>query len=207
METVHHVHADDVAQMVMRAIAQLERRGRRGLQHGVAAGGEPARLCRGDVPLVRARAEAAASCRWTEWKARAGRRRTRRRPGSTSTARPSHSIAKARAAARLRAALLLARGGLGVRRRWLIAAGQVRQRRLSAAGGIFRAAPFRCHIPCLGRAGFTRIQGHSMSSIIDLTAPADFRQPRQSDDRGRRGARRRQLRPRRGALRRLDRRP
>ena len=57
LETVHHVHADDVAAGLHAGDRQLERRGRRVLPRRLAAGGDAARLCRGDGRLVRPRAE------------------------------------------------------------------------------------------------------------------------------------------------------
>ena len=57
METVHHVHAEDVARLFMAALENLERIRRRILPRRFRCSPEPARLCRSDVPLVRPRAQ------------------------------------------------------------------------------------------------------------------------------------------------------
>ena len=67
METVHHVHADDVAQAFVQAIAQLERRGGRELPRRVAA----ALTLRGYAETMAAwfgQPAVLAFCRWEEWR-------------------------------------------------------------------------------------------------------------------------------------------
>ena len=82
LETVHHVHADDVAALVMATIGQpAERRGE--LPRGLGAGPVSARLRRGDVSLVRP--GAAAGLPPVRGVGRRSGIRTRRpRPGTTS---------------------------------------------------------------------------------------------------------------------------
>ena len=109
LETVHHVHADDVAQVFMQAIANWS-----------AAVGEAFHAVSPEAVTLRGYAEAMAA--WFGQEAEADlpalagmeggaeRARTRPPPGSTSRA-ARLQIAKARAPARLPAALHLVRGG------------------------------------------------------------------------------------------------
>ena len=67
LETVHHVHADDVAQAFVRAIHHWRAGGRRELPRRVAAGADPARLRRGDVAWF-GQAAALRFLPWEQWR-------------------------------------------------------------------------------------------------------------------------------------------
>ena len=109
LETVHHVHADDVAQVFMKAIANWSAAVGEAF-HAVSPGSRFApRLRRDGRRLVRPRGAARNSCPMTGMEDAAKYRRKPRRPGSTSRAararaspRPSASSAIGRATPRSR---------------------------------------------------------------------------------------------------------